>query len=807
MAPGSSSRRSTGTKTSDQNKVTARTPSSTGETKEEAKKRRALQAEKRRLAQEKAEEERQKRTRKRKALEETDEAVVNDKDGGEAAPSAERIKSPSKRVRKPTNVNKPFTTTMGSAVSSTEHSSEKTTAPAPKIPNDEKPKLGEKQLKDETPKLPSQSKPVSASTKRSAATTRTSRSTPVRRVVQAVKHSKPTQKVTAATPPRRSVVASSGLTGGAVTTTKPPFGSPLPPSAVKKQRQQQHQQPSRVVAKQDAPLAVGAAPALPTPTTALLPADPPSADVVATAPPVADPPTRAPVDANIQLESTQEHAAVGVSVLTQKNEDNLALPRTTNRKFHDNEDDDEDDNFEDDDDDCEEDGFDFDDDDDDDHNSLRQQALRVIAERRDREYVARMQAQAAAIAQEQRQMESEQREADRRRSRWTRPLSGVFIVCLSSWYIARSFPNGLNLTELFFPHWLPRQIICFHDTGDRFGEVPTQLVPRCENKEADYKDEDGRSVEVHWKLCPTGAVCERGDLLKCPRLYQVHDNHCYLSTESNATLQDLHNLLHEWTVRAYCSGYDDSINQNIAKWADRPFFHYSRLVGELECGYDPSLVMLGNQTVNKNGIEVPLFLLEHDDPDLWMALHPMADMKIPTLCFVGRTFLGLLFLLSALFAMIASASLSAFRQLIIWYYGAFLEAPLYVGLSTFFCVCFASATYSRWVERTEREQRNLEIVQVRGEVHKRLGESDDKAVSVEWLSQDIAWKRYEMSKRGRRNLIKNIWPHVVRDIAEDGRIQKIAKTEDGKRVEYWKWVAPTVSTSFGGRDGRVCFDQ
>jgi hypothetical protein len=307
-----------------------------------------------------------------------------------------------------------------------------------------------------------------------------------------------------------------------------------------------------------------------------------------------------------------------------------------------------------------------------------------------------------------------------------------------------------------------------------------------------------------------------GKLVECPPLHQIHDGACYLSTKSNATLKGMHQLLHDWTVQAHCQGHVEA-NRSLGKWSDRPFFHFSRLVGELGGGYDPRLVMLGNQTKTKKGVEIPLFVIEQHGKDLWLALHPKVQIKVPFTCKIGRFIFGLVFLITTVLGIVLTATWSITSQLSILYYGAFMEAPLYVGFASIFLTGLSFAIYGRWVIRIKRDQRNLEVVNVREDVHKRLESAAGHEINVQWLCQDISWKRHEMSKQGRRNLEKHVWPHVVRDITEDGRIQKLVKTEQGKRMDYWKWTAPIAPSSanrsgtgalYSNSNGRnVRFDQ
>jgi len=780
-------------------KTTPAAAAAATETKEEAKKRRAVQAEKRRLAAERAAEDRAKRTRKRKAVDDDEEE------------KAEDIKSPLKRTR----VARP-TKTSSTAVAAA--AKKRPAAAAAKKPDPEPEETEEEEEKDqveeekeeEEPEEKEDAKPASlptsSRTAKRVASKSVNRHTPtvarVARKTQTTKHARPTSRAAAATPPRRAV---SGAAAG-----KAPFGSPTP--ALKKASRAKPQDPPQATAA-PAPAAVAA----PAPRRATAPAPPVAAPVPAPAPVIQRPPPREP-PANPSTATTNTSSS--------SNNNEIPVPGRHREPVEERreeinvEDDDDDDEFDDDDDYDDYDDDDDDDEDDEDHNSLRQQALRVIAERRDREYVARMQAQAAAIAREQRQMEQERKDAENKRKKVTRPLSYMAIMVFLTWWMVRTFPNGLNWMELLFPHLLPKKHVCFESSTairmDENGEElpPVPIVPRCQAKPVDYVDEDGRTVSIQWKACPTGATCEGGDLLECPRLYAIHHDYCYLSSKSNETLQQLQDFLHEWSVCAYCNGRHEEANNDVAPWVGRPFFKYSVVVGELECDYDPSLLILGNQTITKKGVEVPLFVLEQEDSDMWVALHPQVPLVISYTCRIVRFVIFTVFILTTLLAMAATIIGDVIQQCSILYYSAFMESPVYVGSGTVIFLLVSVAARARWMENRKREQRDLEILAVRADVHERLEDqsSEGRALSVEWLAQDISWKRHEMSKQGRKNLLKHVWPKVVGDIMEDGRIQKVVRTEQGKRMEYWKWVAPSsmpvsASAPYGSRERMVRFDQ
>ena len=453
--------------------------------------------------------------------------------------------------------------------------------------------------------------------------------------------------------------------------------------------------------------------------------------------------------------------------------------------------------------------FDDDDEDDEDENSLRQQALRVIAERRDREYVARMQAQAAAIALEQRQLEEKKREAEIKRRRWTWPLMGVMTTVFLAYYISRKFPDGLNLMHIVFPHLAPVKNVCFYDSPGIEDDFTSD--EKCQPKEA---TEERGPVLVTWKECPEGAVCQDGLLQKCPPLLQIHDDYCYLSTKSNATLKDIKELLHVWTVQSYCGGNDEA-NHAIATWADRPFFHYSRVVGELEAKYDPKLIVLGNQTrAKKNGPEnLPLFILEQEGNDLWLGLHPKAPFKLHFTCRVARGIMKVVYLITYILNVVFIFTWDLTKQLSVFYYQAFKEAPGYVSAATLFSILLFQALKRRYRQNVQRAEKNAEIVAVREDVQQQLEEAAAHAengnasdLSLTWLCEKIAWKRHQMSKKGRVNMVRNVWPCVVQDIEEDSRIQTIVRTENSVRVKYWKWVAP-VSAKYRNNGRFVRFDQ
>ena len=523
--------------------------------------------------------------------------------------------------------------------------------------------------------------------------------------------------------------------------------------------------------------------------------------------------------------------------------------------------------------DLEDDDYDDDDDDDDDdvNEELRQQALQVIAERRDRERLQQAQADAAAY-QRRRQAEQERaRQWRRKQVIFWGPLVLTGLVVWLSVVLAGYHPQGVSSLQLV--QWMWHSVTgqrefgtavvvqCFLDSpqDDEGNNDTVELDPQCVPVSTEHElDDDSEETEnqdvetnvnetdvvpaiqervIEWVPCPRHAHCRGGRIVSCPRLHQVHEGSCYLSEEANATMDAVHQLLHDWTVQSYCQveGNIDA-NHTVGTWTNRPFFHYSRVVGELECGYDLQLLYLANLTSSSPHLKaipakqqkqrakqqlqqwnggavvgtVPYYArfvleLDKDTQDMWIALHPDMPVQIPRLCYYGRIVVGIVFFVTAILSVVLVAVWELTQQSLFLFFSALSVSPLYVGLTSVSLVALATSVYRRFVQRQQRQDREQKVLTVRHHVHMRLqeeaalalsknDEEDEMAgqVSSNWLCQDMAWKLHEMSRRDREILVTQIWPHVVRDIREDGRVGKTVRIEGTQRVEYWKWMPPVT---------------
>ena len=111
-------------------------------------------------------------------------------------------------------------------------------------------------------------------------------------------------------------------------------------------------------------------------------------------------------------------------------------------------------------------------------------------------------------------------------------------------------------------------------------------------------------------------------MLKCPEGFSVTPQGCDLTDDSNEMLDAMIGLLQAWTAQDICKGHPERHEEY--GFGGSPMFHYSRVTGELEMGYNLGLVKHANSS---------RFLLKSSaNGDLWIGLHPKVHVPLSYLC-------------------------------------------------------------------------------------------------------------------------------------------------------------------------------
>jgi hypothetical protein len=362
-------------------------------------------------------------------------------------------------------------------------------------------------------------------------------------------------------------------------------------------------------------------------------------------------------------------------------------------------------------------------------------------------------------------------------------LLGVLLVIVSSMALASVFESGLSL-ETLAEWWSPIEPTqpCFLDTFPPGPEddVP-DLPPHC---------------TANRQPCPDGGFCRDGHLQRCQSKYEQVSDHgdaCILSADTNQTIANMVDLLRSWTIDYYC-GLGDDRAQDLHLREDpttgRPLFHYSRVTGELEQGYDWNLVKTANAK------DPQIFITTAVDADLFIGLHPDQPASRPLICVAKQWFVFGLGLMGTFVYSLGEFCL-------MFYYGRLRAAPaatVIVSVTGWLLVIFIS----RWQRRREAERQILlDVVTIRQAAFDRLSSAPGTALSALQLRDQLMWEHFQTSRQGRERLVKRIWPQIVHDVRQDNRVRKSLGVRDGKQDLVWTWIATTTKSPATTEDRRV----
>lgn len=316
----------------------------------------------------------------------------------------------------------------------------------------------------------------------------------------------------------------------------------------------------------------------------------------------------------------------------------------------------------------------------------------------------------------------------------------------------------------------PASTICFYDSPHSQHEQKVKTVSACR---------DNDETPVVWEYCPSDAYCRGGSLLKCPDGFSVASEGCILTEQSKETLEAMIGLLQSWTAQDVCKGHTERHEEY--GFGDRPLFHYSRVTGELEMGYNLALIKHANSS---------RFLLKSSDGgDVWIGLHPNVPVPLSYLCIFKYI---VYFLLGAALKMFYFA-LYVVGSLLKLLFDSFWEDPLFVGGGLFGVVAVGFLLWRKHKESNARLRLENDIVQCRKLVWKILSDEPSKAFQFNELVEKVQWDHEPMSMKGRTRVAKVVMPRIVEDLRSDTRIKNIRKLEKGKPVDAFQWKESSTS--------------
>jgi hypothetical protein len=343
----------------------------------------------------------------------------------------------------------------------------------------------------------------------------------------------------------------------------------------------------------------------------------------------------------------------------------------------------------------------------------------------------------------------------------------------------------------------------------------------------DEEESSCSSGEKEWKPCPTYSHCAGGQVVSCHNknkynFLQVRDNACVLTTTATETIQAMIQLLRYWTMVDMCmtrgSPYavkrqrvEEDGGTNPSQSRGRPLFLYTQLCGELELGYDWSLiefVVHNENKMEKFSGKGDLFVLDQledgnyiiglgDNPSVSVLVLPLqCRAKIALRGAVQATWRLLMFFLLGAIWNVLTFVVSVYGQV-------FVEIPL---LTLFFSVfvpligwLVVGSLHRRQTKWRLAHTRNLHRVLMRGRVYETLSAAAATEHPVLLLRDGIlfdpALPFAHMTAADRTAICQHVWPAVVSDVAKDNRVRKTkVRTDEGVWRESWKWTSVVDSS-------------
>lgn len=365
------------------------------------------------------------------------------------------------------------------------------------------------------------------------------------------------------------------------------------------------------------------------------------------------------------------------------------------------------------------------------------------------------------LVQEERPVAASDAPANKEKMIWA--LIPVALVALLATWIAKSFPEGLSVPALA-PVSAGKP--CFVDSfpphdADYEPPVPEHCIAKTR------------------KACPEHAVCEDGVIHNClTTFYESNGYMCVPSAAANATIADMVEQLKVWTAQKFCGELEENM-EAIHPADQHPLFHYSRLSGELEQGYDLNLISIANKAK-------PVFEKDQRGNNVFIGLHSSHKVHIPLTCLVKKS-------IATAIALAGTVMITGIKTVV----GGFMQALYEDPVNTVFILvlCVTILALVRWKAQSAAAQQQLdaEVSKVRRSAVEKLASQPHAKLFSTDLKEELKWELYESDKQGRENLDKVVWPLVVEAMESDGRIALGTGIKNRKRDYSFKWIGGPLS--------------
>jgi hypothetical protein len=271
------------------------------------------------------------------------------------------------------------------------------------------------------------------------------------------------------------------------------------------------------------------------------------------------------------------------------------------------------------------------------------------------------------------------------------------------------------------------------------------------------------------KPCPPGALCEFGELKKCPWFQDIN------ATSGGCDLiagyrDEMVTPLEKDLIRHY-KEHQSCDEENV------PLFPYAVLKEKNPNLYGESASVA--EILMSEG-----FAVEWSEDGLKVGLPEAKRPGTPFSCFASKS---VKWALGAIGTLMWDAACLTF-------FGAFSIASAY-PMAMF--IGFLVVAFLTWLSKRRNYARQLKLdtANVRQLAYEILQGSPQNVHVVLHVRDEIVLSLYPESRKDRDNLIHKVWPKVTHDLKQDNRVRKSRKLIDGNLRDCWQWAAATPSNS------------
>jgi hypothetical protein len=272
--------------------------------------------------------------------------------------------------------------------------------------------------------------------------------------------------------------------------------------------------------------------------------------------------------------------------------------------------------------------------------------------------------------------------------------------------------------------------------------------------------------------CPPGGRCLDGELYECIPNLQVLNGVCVLEDSAAVKIKMIDRLLQKYSFDHIRTNKNDDNPYFARQEQGRPLYYLASVAKALQIQADAELLYAANILQDTFLISGGFLVGVHPNKAIQGSVYAHAQVFIRT---VASTISFLVWsVLVTLFAIYSSW----FRQAKI--------LTIFATVGVLYVLLIATQIYRARQALYQQERRVLEYRKmVFLELHKTRGQVEAEVVMARVLA-----KAFPSNRQKREQLKKDVWRHILRDAADDGRI----RTEIVQGKTFWEWTdseAPT----------------